>query len=278
MILNKLKNILLAQLYREASELPDPDPKVLAIGMAGSLLIKLYGPAWMGKYILNQNSLEFLRDMGTGPLTEYKLQLKILTLGETLYNLKKADGIENVLLELKNGKIESAIAELESGKLLSQRGLNFKYVTRTFKKGSDFDIHILNNGYEIFCDAKRKMDSTEYSTSSLYNSLHKAKQQLPIELPAIILIKIPNNWGVHESELRNFCSSFVKKTNRPLGIVCWYENWFTMDSMHARGFMKGFEEHNEKSRIINSQILPILSLNPKLDKWKYFEQFANGLL
>jgi hypothetical protein len=275
---DKLKNISLSSLYRDALDLGNHDAKFIALGMAGSLLFELYGRKWMSERILTQDNLVFLTNESCNSLAEPKLQMQILTVGESLYNLRGIEGIQNVLDKLQKDSVESVIAELESGRLFFHRGLSFKFVTRSLKKREDFDIHIFNGSNEIFCETKCKIESTAFSISSFQNSLHKAKQQLPSNYPAIILIKIPHNWGQHEIELRNISKLFVKKSNRPIGVVCWYERWIQPDNTHSIKLTTGFEEHNIKSKIYNSRLIPFLPDEPYTPHWTSFEKYAVGYL
>lgn len=277
-LLNKLKSISLSFLYKRALQLENNDPKFIAMGMAGSLLFELYGRKWMSKQILNKNNLLFMIGKASSPLDQLKLQKEILLLGESLFNLREIEGIQNVLKMLKNCNVESILAELESGKLLYHRGLNFSYITRNLKKRKDFDIQIMEGPINLFCETKCKIDATIYSKNSYYNSLHKAKQQLPKNSPAIILIKIPYTWAQHEIELREIAATFVIKSKRPLGVVCWYDRWIKVDNTYTLNLTDGFEEHNIKSKIHNSRLIPILPNTQNSPHWKSFEQFANGYL
>ena len=276
--LEQLKNISLAFLFREALELGENDPKLISIGMAGGLLLKLFGREWMSKRILNPNNLSFLSDNTQNPLEEIKLQKKILVLGECLYNLKEIDGIQFILKNLQNEIIESIIAELECGRLLVHRGLDFFYKPSTLVKRNDFDIIIKNSPTDIFCEAKCKVESTLFSTSTYSDSLHKAKKQLPKDFPAIIMIKLPYFWNNYERELKNTSEMFVTKTKRALGIVCWYDKWFHIDDTYTFNITTGFEVHNIKSKIINCKIVHFLPTTYNSPKWKSFEQFTMGYL
>lgn len=276
-LLNNLKNISLSFLYKQALDLSDSDPKLIAVGMAGGLLFELYGAIWMRDQIILRNS-SISKISKLNNLLDYPTQKQILLLGESLYNLRGIKGIQNVLKMLQTGSIEAVVAELESGKLLFHRNLYFAYVTSNQGKRMDFDIHIKDGSNEIYCETKCKIDATVFSISSFHNSLHKAKKQLPRDCPSIILIKVPQNWGKHETELRNISSAFVRKSTRPLCIVCWYEKWVYINEMYSGNITTGFEEHNDKSKIYNSRLIPILPSTQNSPRWKSFEQFANGYL
>jgi hypothetical protein len=86
----------------------------------------------MSKRVLTRKNLFFLTNESSNSLDELKLQNRILTMAEGLYNLREIEGIQNVLERLKNdAEIDSVIAEIESGRFLFHRGLSFKYVTRS---------------------------------------------------------------------------------------------------------------------------------------------------
>ena len=279
MLQNKLKSISLSYLYRHALELEKNDPKLIALGMSGALLFELYGREWMSKRVLTRKNLFFLTNESSNSLDELKLQNRILTMAEGLYNLREIEGIQNVLERLKNdAEIDSVIAEIESGRFLFHRGLSFKYVTRSLKKRADFDIHIVTGSREIFRETKCKIETTAFSETSFRNSLHKAKQQLPRNCPAVILIKIPYNWAKHESGLKSVAKVFVEKADRPAGVICWFEQWIRVDQIYTMRVITGFEEHNVKSKIQNSQIIPFLPAKPHTPGWISFERFATGYI
>jgi hypothetical protein len=278
LLYDKLQNISLSALYKDAMELQCNDPKLVAVGMAGSLLSQLFGKKWMSDNILTNDNIGFLFNKSEDIFAEEKFQLQILTIAEAIFNLRKIGGIECILDRLQNDKIDSVIAELESGRLLCHRGLLFKFVKRNFQKRHDFDIHIIDSPNDIFCETKCKIDTTVFSGNSFENSLHKAKQQLPKELPALILIKIPYLWDQHEAELKNISKLFVKKSVRPLGIVCWHEKWTKINNIFSAKITIGFEEHNNKSKLHNARILPFLPNKPYSPYWISFEKFASGYL
>jgi hypothetical protein len=277
-LFDKLQNISLSFLYKDALKLGSSESKFIALGMAGSLLHELYGKEWMTKYILNKKNMDTFFNKKLEPIFEAIIQNQILVLGESLYNLRRIEGIINILEKLQNGLIGPIISELESGRLLFQRNLNFKYITRSGQKRKDFDIHVFDNKTDIYCETKCKIESTHFSIPSFQNSLIDAKKQLPLDSPSIILIKIPHNWKGFENELQNFSKSFVEKTNRPLGIVCWQERWETIDSINTLKTITGFEEHNIKSKIINCQSIPFLPTKQETLNWTYFERLASGYL
>jgi hypothetical protein len=279
MLHNKLKNIPLSNLYRKSLELGNNDPKFIALGMSGALLSELYGREWMGTRLLTEKNLSFLTADSPNSLNELKLQNRILTIAEGLYNLSKIAGFQNVLERLKNdANVDSVIAEIESGRFLLHRGLSFKYVTRSLKKRADFDIHIIDGSNELFCEIKCKIETTAFSTASFANSLHKAKQQLPLNWPAIILIKIPDNWAEHEGELRSTAQVIVEKAERPVGVVCWFEQWIQVDETYTMRVIIGFEEHNLRSRILNSKLIPFLPAKPQTPNWMSFERYVAGYI
>jgi len=278
MIYEKLKNISLSFLYSKAIEIKNNDPKFIALSMAGALLFELYGRKWMSKRLLNKDNMPFILNQSIDSSSQLNFQMKILMLGESLYNLRNIEGIQNILRKLENENIESVIAELESGRLLYHRGVFFKYVSSSQIKRNDFDIYILDGSNKIFCETKCKLNTTIFSENSFHNSLHKAKQQLPKDYPAIILIKIPDTWGKYEYKLRNVAKDLVLKTERPIGIICWYEIWQKIDNIFTLNLTTGFEEHNVKSQIINANLLPFLPAKPNSMHWVRFERYASGYI
>lgn len=271
---NKLKNIQLPYLYMKSLEFGNNDPKFAALEMSGALLFELFGRGWMAKNILNRKNMSFLMSGSPNTLDEFRLQNRIITLAEGIYNLREIEGIDDILVKLKSENIDSVIAEIESGRILCHRRLKFKYVKRTLKKRADFDIRIFDGSNEIFCETKCKIDTSRLSETSFGNSLHKAKKQLPLNCPAIILIKIPDKWAKDEGRLKRVTKTFVDKTDRPIGVACWFERWIQVDQIYTMRAIMGFEEHNIKSNIYNSQIIPFLPVTPYTPNWISFERYA----
>jgi hypothetical protein len=271
MLSHKLKNISLSSLYKEALLF---NPKDIVIGMSGELLHELYGRVWMNDKIISQMPFPFGKKKKADPSDESKLKNQLLVLAESLYNFKNIEGIQNVLENLKHNSLESVMAELESARLLFHKGLDFKFVTNSNKKGADFDIHIVNTPNDIFCEAKSKISTTIFSLKTFDDSLITAKTQFPTDNPALIMIRVPDTWEQHENELKEHSNTFVKNSNMSLGIICWYDKWLT----DTQKVVSGFEVHNDKSKIFNSRLIPFLPTQPQTPRWTQFELFARGYL
>lgn len=270
--------ISLASLFKEGESLGNHDPVFIALGMCGQLLFELFGREWMSTKILTpQNFPSILMDSVLSN-EECDMQNRLLTLGENIYNLREIEGIDVLLNKLYRDSVDPIIAELESGRLLYHRGLNFKFVSQSGKKREDFDIRVTNGSLEIFCESKSKKASTNFTEATFINSLHSAKKQLPTQKPGMILIKIPSSWSSYDTQLKIIAKAMVDKTNRPLGIVCWHDKSKSLDKDQTIKYTSGFETHNIQSEVCNSVILPILPNSIHTSNWVQFQKFASGLL
>jgi hypothetical protein len=272
--LDTLNDVYLHDLYQESLlTVPQGNPGEIGIGMGIVLLSKVFGRAWIGKKILTPKAMAFLSDEAADFRDEAKLMNLIQMLGEGLYNLRSISGFDNVLDKLASDNIEAGLAEVESGRMLFHRGLRYQFVDRTGKKRNDYDIRILDDSLAVSCETKCKMEYTKYSSKSFTDALSQAKKQLPLGEPSTILMKIPENWASNEAELKLLSQIVVDKTKRPLGVVCWWENWVrVVRGVDMKG-IRGFEIFNENGKTIQNPILPILPKG-RSSNWTDFERFA----
>lgn len=275
-LLHYLNDISLAQLYRSAVDTyEDKHPSVLAISMAMELLFLVFGKEWVFKNVLSASNYNLIK---TDPEKEFSLMNRNLMLAEGLFNLKAIEGISNLLNKAYSDSIDSVIAEIESGRLFLQRGLTFRFVSCSGIKRSDFDIHIFDGDYEVFCETKCRLETSSFSQGSLRNTLDKAKKQLPTNNPAIVLIKTPNNWKESRPLLEKTIYEFVNQTKRPIGVICWSEQWIRITNDERGKFILGIEVHNNQSKLYNAKLIPFLPEISTTPNWTEFGRYASGLL
>jgi len=143
-------------------------------------------------------------------------------LAELVLNLMPTRGVEACLEQLAGGQIESGYAELEAGKLLLTRDINFRFIWPSGVKGESFDLEIMfPNGVAVCADTKCKVETETFSKSSLRNTLDGArKRSLPKGYPGAIIVKIPQVWQESAeimADVSVVCDEFLRGTRR---IVC----------------------------------------------------------
>jgi hypothetical protein len=133
-----------------------------------------------------------------------------IDLAELLFNLQDVEGIDRVLDTLRDGTIESVVAELEAAKLLRLAGLPFRFVEPVGAKGSDFDVEIVVPGGYINCEIKCKLEATDLSDRTIVRTLAKASSQLPKDAANVIFVRLPTPW-VWEAETGSAVMSAVRR-------------------------------------------------------------------
>ena len=273
---DKLQAIDLHQLHRSAvySHI-ESDSGHIAFLMATILLDEFFGREWLQRKILPSEVLKMLLSGAEDFIGESKIKNRTLMLAEGLYNLRNIIGFDNVIEKLAYDEIESALAEIESGRLFSHQGYNFEYINRTGQKGLDFDILMRHGNTYVHCETKRKIDSSKFSPNAFSNTLTKAKKQLPREGSSIILIKTPDSWENNENEMKETAQQFVNKTQRSIGVVCWREKWIrTCDAEYLK-HMTGFETYNQLGNTELRSIIPVIPAQPINSNWTEFEKYAD---
>lgn len=156
----------------------------------------------------------------------FEWQERVSRFAERIYNLCRVPNIENVIQDVINGNLVSRFAEIEVGSHLFGRGIKFEFVIPIGQKGKDYDIQILDP-LRVNCEVKHKIESTSLSENTLTNTIRASNDQLPIDIPAIIFIKIPERW-VFEPDLiktirNSFKPFFQRNRDHIIGIVLRWE-------------------------------------------------------
>ena len=118
---------------------------------------------------------------------------RIQQLAENIYNMQNIENIDLVVKQISQGNLTSRFAELDAGAHLYRRDIIFKYIKPQGKIGCDYDLEITMQQV-IKCEVKHKIDTTELSIKTISRALSRAKKQVPENEPAILFIKIPQEW------------------------------------------------------------------------------------
>jgi hypothetical protein len=131
---------------------------------------------------------------------------RVVELGELLYNLQTVTGIAHIYRRLVTDPpaVEATIVELEAMRLLWWAKLRFRIVDRGDEEGTEhFDCEIvLPSGVTACCEAKCRLETTEFSESGIENTIETARKQLPKGHCGIIILKIPSDWPASEDILK----------------------------------------------------------------------------
>ncbi|MER8630682.1 hypothetical protein NKH55_13060 [Mesorhizobium opportunistum] len=154
-------------------------------GLALIILEYVFGIGWVERHVLDSPEKGFLVRSIRSPKGTPILGHRVCHLAEMVLNLMPIRGVEACLDQLAGGQIESGYAELEAGKLLLTRDINFRFIWPSGVKGESFDLEIIfPNGIAVCADTKCKVETETFSNNGLRNTLESArKRNLPKGYP-----------------------------------------------------------------------------------------------
>jgi hypothetical protein len=198
-------------------------PAGRAYRLAVPLIVRFMGLDWYDTY-LSRN--------GTGPnylrptiWTDEGLDthmMRATIFAEMLFNLQEVPGFDACLEQMSAGKIESAFAELEIGRLMAIHNLDFSFVRPTGTRGESYDLEIrYPDGYPVCAETKCKLEETEITLQTVADTLNDARPQLPQNKPGIVFLKIPRHWiddVTYASSLEEVVAKFLRGTGRVVSV------------------------------------------------------------
>lgn len=196
-------------------------------GLALLILTHWFGKDWFVRYIDHESKRRNFMNKEQNPLDDLLSMRRVINLAEMLINLQTVRGIDSIFEDLYYGKLESAFAELEVGKLLYRKRVNFRYVWPNNVLGESFDLVARFTNGRIGCgEVKAKMEGAKPSKAGILSRLNEARRQLPkIDFPGIIFVKLPNGWmdGNAMTEMAMEAAvEFFRGTARIVSVVFLY--------------------------------------------------------
>ena len=172
------------------------------------VLQQFLGQEWLDKHVTGTAApTDFLQNDWSTPTRKNTHVLRVIQLAELLLNLQYVPNFREVLGQLKKDNIEATFAELEVGRLLVINRAPFRFVKKTGKIGSDYDIELILDGVTICADTKCKLETTARGIDTVIDSLRTARRQLPNDKPGMAFVKVPQTWnpkGDDDSHLKDF--------------------------------------------------------------------------
>ncbi len=175
-----------------------------------------------------------LRQIPNDQEEQSKRAYRILDLAELLFNLQEIDGFADCIERMKNGDIEATYAELDFGRMLHMHDVKFRFVVPSGKKGSDYDIEIDNGEWQICADAKCKIQDTEFSTNTIWNTLHDARTQFPADRPSALFVKMPHHWMTdveRSEEMFDVAKRLLRQTKRVVSVKFYVDHLIHNDGV-----------------------------------------------
>lgn len=173
--------------------------------LAGGVAILTMGGEWLEKHIMpfDRPSAYFKADY-TDEISGNRFQMRVIELGDLLYNLHRVEGFEDRIAMIRSDDrgVEGGISELIAGRFFQYRGVPFKFRPTTGTKGQDYDVeYTRTDGTSGRCEIEAKLQTTEFSSNTIHNSLKHGKDQLPKGESGIVFLRTPEEWLTDQDEL-----------------------------------------------------------------------------
>jgi hypothetical protein len=202
-----------------------------------------FGEEWIEEHLSPQRAADGFLRVVPGEAADAQISaFKIVDFAELLYNLQHIPGFYVCIDRIRRGTLEPTYAELDLGRMLYCRGVEFRFVEPQQQKGLDYDIEIrLPDGVLVCADAKCKVDSTDFSVDTVRRSLEKARTQFPKDRPSIIFLKVPDRWIEQPrfgASLNEIAVQFLRGTGRIVSVKFYFSRTIYRDKalMHEHVF------------------------------------------
>lgn len=157
--------------------------------------------------------------------------LRCVRLGHMLFLLKDSPGFGNLLADAKTRDFEPVFFEMYAASLLASNGYSVRFVCSTGVKGQDYDLQAEVDGQLVAVEVKTRRGGLIEDTTTLKNTLRKAKKQLPTDTPSIICIALSTEYkdsdsGQHtKGEIENAIADFLHGTKQINGVFAFWNTW-----------------------------------------------------
>jgi hypothetical protein len=181
-----------------------------------------FGVEWLKKHFIHAKKTSYLGFDLSNDTARERRTWRVIHLAEMLFNMQHIAGFDACIAQMAGGKIESTYAELEIGKELFWRDVRFRFGRRTGVKKQDYDLEITFRDGRVACaDTKCKLEKTKFTTTTLLNSLHEARTQLPSDKPGIIFVRMPEHWldnRYDPAPMIDTAEDFLRRTGRIVSV------------------------------------------------------------
>lgn len=229
------------------------DNQYLAAAATG-VLIQSLGNPWVEKYILGGAS-GFL---GTpGIVDDVRLQSRICTLAEMIYNLAPVAGFEELLKKVqaaeKRDSYQAAYSEMEAARVLKSLRVQFSVRTPSSVRGASYDFDATVSGQPVPCESKCKIEGVSLTENSIYNPIHSANDQFPDDVDYWLIMKLPMGWEDQAGTLPSLdavAARAFRNHSRLLALIFHWERVdFRGDLFHWRVATKGHVRPDVEARL-----------------------------
>lgn len=163
--------------------------------MIHAVIIRYFlGDDWFREHFLPDSRLEsFFRPDFSDQEVDPRYSALTLELAENLLNLQGVLGFSQCLEHFALRQMESGLAELQIGQLLTLCGVPFRYV----EDGEPTTVDLVfktPSGLDGLGEIKCKYEKADYSDSTLRDALATARKQIGKGNAGVVFVKIPTAW------------------------------------------------------------------------------------
>lgn len=257
---------------REIQDSPDKPTSLISMGVVKHFM----GESWINDYLRDGKRDDFFRVVFEDEKSHdpYVQSFRITDLAELFFNLQNIEGFDSCISKMQNDIAQPTYAELDIGRMIYCNDWPFKFIVPQQKKRLDYDYEItLQDGLVICADAKCKLESTQLSEETIVDSLDHAKGQFPEDRPAIVIVKIPQQWMENENHAAVVLSATNKffPTCDYIVSVVYYISPLNMRGKFMNHGHLFIEPHNRFNKFDNKRDWRLFS------RWKPLEGAANAL-
>ncbi|WCT11357.1 hypothetical protein [Mucilaginibacter jinjuensis] len=238
----------------------------------GKLKLNFFGEPWSNdreKAVPNSFMRTFSKTVEDQAIHQYR----IIELGEMLYNsLLIPNNDENIDM-IRAGQIESTFFALQAARLLLTSDTNFKFIKTSGIKGNDYDAEItLDDGTEVCCEMKCKIEATLLSDDTILRVLKKARAQIAKGKLGAVFVSLPQTWLTNPELapiLSRTITEFFRGTKAIISIVFYISEIQIFDSKIARIYIahefvntnveyvkQYFQSHSGNNILIKGDLIP----------------------
>jgi len=265
------------------------DDDFLTYGLATEVLRFFFGNQWTNENVFSihkevsrhhRQGRVFLKTDSNESDDQYRHVQRVTTLAEITFNLQGIAGLRQRISLMDKHDLESALGEMECAALLAHPDLKFRFVIASGSKGLDYEAEVTTSRDRIVCcEMKAKSEQTALEAQSLWNTLEKARRQLPKNQPGFVLVKIPEEW-VNQQDIKATVEHAVAKvfrqSQRVVTIVFLWEEWQRTPEGWNLVVTRFKNYPNQKSELYQSDIDDVVAMMGRASNpaWVSFRTFV----
>lgn len=222
--------------------------------------------SYLGADFVTKNK-SFFHWADKGPIPG-EMSSSLVVFAEKLFALRNSEGFDNVLNRFKGREVRASFFEVYAADMFLRAGFSVRFRPETGIKKQDFDFIATTGNEEVNAEVTA-FTSSEFSFSTINNSLNAKRKQLPKDRPAVLFCVYPGEWQAQinvATAFRETAHRFLHSTRRINCIIFLGEVRVEITNTDKRGVLfqnmavandnpyhptkalQFFHEHTERSR------------------------------